>query len=399
MATVLDHTQDLTGRETYRLTQLYAPPEFVKTAKHASLHGDPETLPTHVYADQRNRLYPCHTKAATWMSTLFFADKRAEYKPAVATVIESRLDKAASYFHIKADCDALKQKVAADSVDDANRLPDSEFALVWVTDGARERHYPLRNAAEVKMASAWFQTYRDQFLFADRSRIAQKILEKASQYGADISEQRELLGKVAGYGYCSGVEIADMLQKRASLVARSHPTYAAEMRQLATQVEKYPQNAREAGVREKLASIVDQFDRQTQLNRMYDEGGLERPEEVLFKVTEKAAQDFVHNHFQLTSGTVYEKAAFDKLSLDHIEHWMGSDFAREVSAGGLLVDVAKMADIAATLPRGDAEMFDRMAQSAGVGPLAVEKAAHATGLGLEELYALADQCPPSQPVL
>lgn len=399
MATVLDHTQDLTGRETYRLTQLYIPPEFVKQAEHERLHGNPETMQPHLYADQRNRLYPCHTPAATWMSTLFFADKRAEHKPGVAKIIEARLDAAANHFHIKAACDALKQKIAADSVDDMAKLADSEFALVWVTEGRRERNYPLRNSTEVKTAAAWFNNYRDQFVFADRNCIARKILEKAAQYGADVADHRELLGKVAGYGQCAASEMVAMLQQRASMVARSHPDYSAEMTKLAEMIEKNPENAREAGTREKMAGIVDQFDRQTHLNRLYDEGGLERPEEVLFKVTEKAAQEFVRDHFQLNSGTVYEKAAFEALPLDHIQNWMGEAFANEVAAGGLMVDTTKLADVAATLPRGDAEMFDRMAKSGGIGPFVVEKAAQATGIELDELYALADQCPPSQPVL
>ena len=77
-SSILDHTQDLSGVETHRLTSLYAPPEFVKTASHEQLYG-PEGggLPNHVFADPVHRLYPCHTKAATWMSCLFFMDKMA----------------------------------------------------------------------------------------------------------------------------------------------------------------------------------------------------------------------------------------------------------------------------------------------------------------------------------
>ena len=59
--TVLDHTQDLSGVETHRLTSLYEPPEFVKKADGERLYGNAETLPQHVYADPLGRLYPCHT--------------------------------------------------------------------------------------------------------------------------------------------------------------------------------------------------------------------------------------------------------------------------------------------------------------------------------------------------
>lgn len=141
--------------------------------------------------------------------------------------------------------------------------------------------------------------------------------------------------------------------------------------------------------RYKMAAIVDQFDRETKLNRMYGDGGLDRPEEVMFKLTEKHAQDFLGAHIQLTSGTIYEKAAFAGLALNHVRDWLGQAFADEVGAGDLYVDPEKLADVAPTLPRGDAEMFDRMAQAGGVSAYAVTKAAADVGLTQEELYALA----------
>jgi len=386
MKTVLDHTQDLSGNETYRLTNLYSPPEFVKAASHDKLHGDPEVLPAHLYADQLNRTYPCHTGPAVWMSTLFFADKKANYKPQEATLIESRIDKAATWFHIKPICDELKTKIAQDSTYDLKQVGDDDFALVYTTDTEKTRHFPLRNGEEVKVASAWFDKYRDEFTFVDRNTIAKKILEKSAQYGVNVPEA-DMLAKSAGYGYCSGADIVAMLNNRAALANKSHPTFAVEMRKFAQIAVDNPAAARDAAV--KIASVVDQFDRQTQLSRMYGEGGLDRPEDVLFQVTEKAANDFVDAHFQLTSGTMYEKAAFDELPLDHVQTWMGSEFADEIAAGGLYVDSEKIASIASTLPRGDAEDFDRMANAAGVSVFARDKASSAQGLTAAELADLA----------
>jgi hypothetical protein len=322
---------------------------------------------------------------------MFFADKRAEYKPREAELIEIRLNKAATWHNIKQACDEIKAKIAADATHDLGKVPDSDFALVYVTDAGKSRHYPLRNGNEVKMASDWFMKYRDEFVFTDRNTIAKKILEKAAQYGVSIPDA-DTLSKTAGYGYCSGEDIADMLNQRASLVAKSSPEYCFQMRKLAATCDAHKATARDSSV--KIASIVDQFDRQTKLNQMYDAGGLDRPEEVLFQVTEKVANDFINDHFQMTSGTVYEKSAFSEVSVDHIQKWMGDAFADEVSTGGLYTDPEKVADIAATLPRPEATMFDRMANAAGVNVFARDKAASDEGLSLKEMMDLADQYAP-----
>lgn len=391
MSAVLDHTQDLSGTAQHRLTSLYPPPAFVKEASHDRLYGDPEQVPAHAYADEANRQFPCHTAPATWMSALFFFDKQASMLPARVEHIGQRIEATARYFNIGQIVQDLKTKMAADANGDESRLPDSDFALIWVNeDGSgSERHYLLRNAAEIKTAAAWFARFRDEFGFPERQQIAQKISEKAAAHQVPLDEA-EMLSRTAGYGYCAGTAIAEMLEKRGDLVARTHPDHTREVRKLAKLARDNPTDVRDHGYRLKMAATIDMFDRDTQLNRMYDEGGLERPEEILFQVTEKAASDFMESHVQMTSGTVYEKAAFEALDREVIARWMGTELADEVAAG-TQIDPKKLATIAATLPRPHAEMFDRMATQAGVPVFARDKAAMATGLEPDELFALADQ--------
>lgn len=391
MPTVLDHTQDLSGTAQHRLTSLYPPPAFVKEASHDRLYGDSEQVPAHAYADEANRQFPCHTAPATWMSALFFFDKQASIPPARAEHIGQRIEATARFFNIGQIVQDLKTKMAADANDDLAQLPDSDFAWVQVNDdgSGKERHYPLRNAAEVKTAAAWFAKFRDQFNFPDRQQFAQKISEKAAAHQIPLDEA-EMLSRTAGYGYCAGAAIAEMLEKRGDLVARTHPDHAREVRKLAKLARNNPTDVRDHGHRLKMAATIDMFDRDTQLSRMYDEGGLERPEEILFQVTEKAASDFMESHVQMTSGTVYEKAAFEALDREVVARWMGTELADEVAAG-TQIDPKKLATIAATLPRPDAEMFDRMAAEAGVLVFARDKAAMATGLEPNELFALAAQ--------
>lgn len=391
MTLILDHTQDLSGTDQHRLTSLYKPPAFVKEADHDRLYGDPETMESHLYADQTHRRYPCHTAPATWMSALFFFDKQASIAGGLAPVIEERIKSAADYFHIRQQVDELQQKVATDSVDDLGKLGDNDFALVWAaTETAdKARHYPLRNTAEVKVAADWFTGYRDEFTYPDRQRVASKLLEKAAALGVALP-QSEMLHQTAGYGYCATAGICEMLRGRADLVARSFPEHASEMRKLANIAEGSYHDVRDSALRIKIAAVVDQFDRQTKLNRMYDEGGLARPEEILFQVTEKTASGFLRNHVQLTTGTIYEKSALAPLTAELLTRWMGTDFTEAVS-DGLQIELDKVADIAATLPRGDAEMFERMAQEVNIFPYAREKGAMEEGLSLTEMQELAAQ--------
>ena len=386
----LDQAHDVSGRETHRLTALYPAPDFVKSAGQERLHGD-ETLPRHMYADQHNKLYPCHTAPATWMSALFFSDKQAQFNETEAATIKSRIQKAAEYFGIAGAVTELEEKVAASAGLDLNALPDSDFAIVWRTDsGTVERHWPLRNASEVKFAAAHFKSHRDEFVFTDRHTIATKILEKAAQYGADTSDADDSLELAAGYGMCAAKMASDMLKERARLVQRQHGDLAAELVKLAAIVDQNPEKAREAETRLKLAAVVDGFDKNTKLYRMYDAGGLPRPEEVLFAVTEKVARDFLGQNVETTTGNVYALDDLEKLAVEDVRDWMGDDFADAVSAGGVYMDREKLAEIVPTLDRGMAATLDRLMSEKQAGAV-VKSAAVDTLLSLEKLHELANR--------
>lgn len=387
----LDHAHDVNGQETHRLTTLFPAPDFVKNASTDRLVGDPEKLPRHIYADQHNKLYPCHTAPATWMSALFFNDKRAQFDEKTAAGIEERIQKAAKYFGIAGLITDL-EKTAANFRDIVlEDLDDDDWGLVWF-DGAgrKDRHWPMRNANEVKFAAAHFAKYRDEFTFADRHQIATKILTKAAAYSADLGDAGEALVLAAGHGMCAAKTASDLLRSRAMLAKRSHAELAAGLEKLAAVVDQNPEQARTEEVRLKLAAAVDEFDRATHLCRLYNEGGLPRPEEVLFAVTEKAARDFMEQNVETTTGNVYALADLEKLAVDDVREWLGDDFADAVTAGGVFIDRDKLAAIVPTLDRGMAASLDRLLQEKNVDAV-VKQAAADTLLPLDRLYELANQ--------
>ena len=74
---------------------------------------------------------------------------------------------------------------------------------------------------------------------------------------------------------------------------------------MAEDIRKYPAQARGLDNLIKLASLIDQFDRTAGLVKLYGDGGLARPEEVLFSVNEKCASQFVTAHVETTTGNTY----------------------------------------------------------------------------------------------
>lgn len=386
----LDQAHDVSGRETHRLTTLYPQPDFVKNAAHDKLSGAAD-LPRHLYADQRHKLYPCHTAPATWMSALFFTDKKAQFDAKEAEAIQSKIHQAAEYFGIRGAVAELEEKMAASAAQDINSLPDSEFAIVWVSDvGGKERHWPLRNAEEVKFAAAHFKTFRDNFVFDDRHVIATKILEKAAQYGADVSGAEGSLELAAGLGACAAKVASDMIKDRVGLTRRQHTQLAGELSKLAEVIDQNPERARTVEMRLKLASAVDNFDRSTNLYRLYDAGGLPRPEEVLFAITEKVARDFLNSNVETTTGNVYALTDLEKLAVEDVREWLGDDFADAVSAGGVYMDRDKLAAIVPTLDRGMAAMLDRLMQEKSAAPV-VKSASADNLLSLARLHELASE--------
>ena len=395
-ADILDHTCDLSGRETHRLTSLYSPPAYVKTASHERLCGDPETLPVHLYADPTHKAYPCHSAPATWMSAVYFYDKQASHEPGKAALIEKRILEAATHFGVGGDVAELRKKVAANVGDELTKLADDDFALIWhFENGTKERHWPLRNAKEVQFAAGHLVTHRDKFAFADRQKIATRILEKALTFGAHLDGHDDVLEKTAGNGGCSARTAAEMCESRAKMAKAAHPEYSEELLKMATIIRSAPAQARGHDKLLKLAAMIDLFDRATLLNRMYDAGGLPRPEEVLFQITEKEARSFVDAKVQTTTGNVYAIADFEKVGVEQVREWMGDEFVDAVTAGDLFVDGAKMAAIVPTLDRGAANSLDRMMQAAAIAPVMRDKAASA-GISREELKALAAKYQPGR---
>ena len=381
MLQAVDLRTDSSNEELARLVRLYAVPDFVKQASLTELKQPPRGAVS-CFADPRNHLYSCHSAPSTWLSALYFTEKRGEFHPKDQAQIAQRLEHYIDYFGIRPHYEALLKRAA--ELQCGTELPDSAYAYVWVgEDGQKERHLPLSNAAETKQAADWLLQYRDQLPYQDRHVIATKILQKAAQFGAAIAEDRtEFLEKQAGRGVCDPAEVAWAIRQRATMADPGG--FRDGITKLAETVSSKPRIALQPAQLVKLAETLEGIDRTLGI-RQYG-GVLRRPEDVVFSATFTKIASARASVCALTTGTVYSHDQFEKLSRADVEAAFGPEFAGEVSKG-FEVDGVKMATLAATLPRPDAAMLDQMMGDAGLSPQMTKAAGD--GMSNEELEALA----------
>lgn len=391
MATaVLDQSTDLNGQELYRITNLYGAPDYVKQASADRVCGH-ENLEPHVFADPVRKLYPCHTAPAVWASTAFFSEKRAELPEDQAARIARRLAESGRHFGITPDLETLQAKIATAMSTGESQLPDDVFAIVLqFEDGRKDRHYPMRNPGEVRKAAHYLSQYRDQFMYDDRCKIANKVLEKAAEYGADIAEWSDMLYKTAGVGLCAAADAAALVRSRGDLLRSNEQVLKDQFYKLADEIESNGEHFQHWAPLQKIASIVDQFDHERGLNQNYG-AWLERPEDVLFAVNEKVAAELTNELIaNERTGTVYKRADLAGMDLRALGDALGDDFVEAVSTANAWVDIEKLAAIVPTLPLNDAQTFDSVLAAMGIAPFATKSASVKGGISEAEMVSLAD---------
>jgi hypothetical protein len=403
MPSMMDHVADKNGVELVRLSGLYTFPDFVKQADLGQTLGQ-RRLPAHLYADPVRQQFPCDTAASTWLSALYFTEKRAEFHPKDQALIQKRVDGYASYWRIKAAVDSVKARWQELHKTAEEQLPDRDFAYVWAgDDGRKERHLRLTNAMEVKAAAEYVEEYRDRFPFSARHAMARKILEKAAHFGAAVGANREFLERQAGWGVCDPAEVVKMVEDRAMLVPAGRGVtvkFASDGKEerseglrehflkMAAVIRASPRRALLPEMLVKLAETVDALDRQLGLVGKYSEG-LPRPEDVIFKATFSKTAGEMTRVVPTTSGKVYEKSALKKLALDDLTAMFGREFSDRVKTPLGEIDPEKMAEEVATLPRPDAELLDGLLSDNGVRPLLTKAASAHQGFTREEMNAWA----------
>lgn len=381
---LVDFRRDPAGRTLARLAQIYDLPEFVKNADLDQLR-EHTACGRDAMADVRRGLFNCNTPAATWLSALYYHGhaKAGAYKQAEQAEVESRLGWFVDYWRIRPEYDELVKRAAEVAEAAAAGPPDEDFALVR----GSSRVWPLTSPAQVKEAAEQLRAQVDSFTFEERNRAATRIVEKAASYGVTFPENlSEFVDRQAGNGVCNPDDAVRAVRARATLVKSAAVREA--LTKLASSLEGDKRRFFHPDNLVHLATVLDGVDRANHLTAGYGPA-FRRPEDVLFSATFGKAAAELDNRCVLVTDTVYRKEAFAKLALAEVRDLLGDEVAEEVRRG-LEVDPEKMAEVAAALPRPDAELLDRMMEECGV-PSEILKRSCDMRLGLPDnaLNALA----------
>jgi hypothetical protein len=385
MPAAIDQSTDITSQMRHVIQKIHTVPEFVKAASDNDQFGDPEVLQNHVYADPSKRRFPCHTKAATWLSAAYFAHQQSQYSKTQGDFVRDRILKTAQFFNIEPGVRELfKEAAAVNSYEDAV-TPDTAYALIWTdASGAPQKSYPMRNPSEVKVAADWFNKNWTDFDFDTRHEVARKLFTKLAelQVTVDDSDQIE---RCAGFGYCEKEAMQKAWETRAILSRKKYPEYSKQASVLAQSIADNTFDLRDFSLRTKMASSMDDFDSVTMLRKFYG-GSIDWPENTLFSVTQKVASEFINDHVMTTSGAVYEHADLKQLTAGDLRDWMGDDFMAK--CGGVIINHRKLAEVLPTLTREDARLFEKLAVVKGISTVG-RTHGEPTGVTDDELHEFA----------
>jgi len=359
---VADVTDDQSNKMLYKFSRLIDFPEFVKEAETIE-PAEVATLPQQVFADPTTRKFPCHTKAATWLSQLYFLEAQHNYPTLRAQEVQGRINKAAAYFAIE---DTTKE--AAELWEQHNTpeqtVDDKDYAMIFEQDGKTVRHLPINNEVNIKAAAQKLFEKQARYPFDLRQIAARKILRNATEHKAQLDDTvEEYLYKAAGFGMTTPARAAEKLGMRALMM----PKEAGDMRTKMAKLTKSVLAMKEIPLTEltKLAEIVDRVDTEFGFYQHYNEG-IDTPEEIFFELTEKRASALKNEYIQLTTGTLLPVDMIHVLPIAKIAATVGADFLKSIiSDSNLDIDIEKFARVAPTLPRDDALLLERAIQSAG----------------------------------
>ena len=394
MVTPRDFYDDRNHQQLYMLEHLYGLPEFVKKAGEDLT---PEALAAEVFADARQRKFPCHTKVATWLANAYFQLNRDAYAKDERTLVQGRLTKYAQYWKISGLVESFDKAFNKLASFTPAELPDEQFALVVTTDeGQKLRKLALHNPLAVKNAGESLYANRYQYPYSWRKTAARRILKAAFDFDTQAAEGVKLAGaplgltqftpeaqsyleRAAGFGVAPQLQVAEKVAQRVFMVS-GHQALRDKLAQVAQTLQGCTQfNPEQLS---KLASVIDAYDRDTGLCEQYVHG-VDLPEEMFFDLLEKEAADILDSRITLTTGNTYPVGLLAQLPLAKVAEVLGAEFSQAVtSSDGLTLDPEKVAEVLPTLPRSDALLLERIIDQA-TGSL-LSKEARAPRIPTEE---------------
>ena len=353
-----------TLKTVHRLSTIVSLPDFVKKS---SIEDDLSNVASDNFADMLRREYPCHTKAATYVSAMELFSQVSENESGQfnekQAQVRDRLMKFVGYWGLENEiANMLEGVVKTASLSRADL--EKDFAIDFQYGDEHIQLYPMPNGASVKMAAQGLVAHRDNFPFHVRKVAAERILEKVAAFDVKLdTEVHSCLEETASKWPIDKEKLARAIERRLRLGEHQHTRNRGLGFETAREnLESHYDNLPNGVDVEKVASAIETFDLESTLYTKYA-WGLPLPEQMIFsRPEEKKASETIRlqngKSFNLDEITKAGSAPFSIL---------GSDFLDAVVSNGIL-SVEKIAAILPTLPLNDAALLEKSLSCSGVKP-------------------------------
>lgn len=339
-----------------QLNKAYGMPMYVKKANIDDF--DPEyldTLDDNVFADKERRAYPCHTKAATWVSLGYFLQDLDTIPEGQREKLLDRFEKRAAYFNMMNDyTDLLEKTIMQEKQAEAQTVSHNTLT---------DQGGIIENEEDLIKAANWLVSQRNNLPLQRRSPMAAKLIKQADDSHVKLPH-REMLEQTAGFGVNEPSEIISSIRTRSTLVKNAE--YADALSQLADRLSRFSLSPFDA-IWTKVAYAIDDFDKMTGLMAARESGKVPMPEEVVFSIPESTIKEASEDTVELQNGNVYQLSKLATLSREKYADIFGVELADSLFMHNLF-DKEAAAEVLPTLPRIDANVFSDMLNEEGIEP-------------------------------
>lgn len=231
---------------------------------------------------------------------------------------------------------------------------------------------PLRSPEEIKVATQWLLTYRNNFLYDTRKKLATRILQAAREQNVKLAKNTyNELCKTAGLGISSKKDIIEGIERRRQILGARGRGKVAKVLKMAAEVvnvlpieELYKEGHCAAAVK-----LLDTVDNGHGLNQLYGTV-LEYPENVFYGVSKDEIDSLQDEMIpNVKTGKCYSRASFSGLDPELLQEMLGEDVMHELTVGPV-IDIDRTKEWLKTASSDVAELFDMTAEWCGIWPVA-----------------------------
>jgi hypothetical protein len=348
--TTLDHLTDPLRVQFIKLAQQYEVPDYVGEATEEQLQA-PEGDHHRLYALPMKKALPLHTKVATWLSAAYLEESTG-YSDYERKIAKRSLQQAAAVHGVE------WPKKKAQVVEPA---PTADDYLIEIDTGnGILRRLPVRNDAEVKVASAYLKEHRLEFPWSIRQQASQRLLTKAAALGSQLSEQDANLFNIDAANFVAEPDQLSELLKTRSLIAQhlGLTKQAEQLKSLSAEVAAPNGLVIDGDLAGDILAAVEVFDNSI--------GRKAAAVDTFPVVTTDQFTKWAADACVLKSGHVYNRNQFAKLPVNEAAIAAGVSLEDITDETGVWIDTAKTAAVLENLSEHAANRIAKLCDMQGI---------------------------------